>query len=46
MSKYMGINIDDKNEFIVSNVLITNSRALGSQSDYEAKAALLLKRAK
>ena len=44
MSKYMGININDKQEFIVSNVLITNSRALGSQSDYEAKAALLLKK--
>ena len=44
MSKYMGINIDSKSEFIVSNVLITNSRALGSQSDYEAKAALLLKK--
>ena len=44
MSKYMGINIDDKSEFIISNVLITNSRALGSQTDYETKAALLLKK--
>ena len=44
MSKYMGLNIEDKNEFIISNVLITNSRALGSQSEYEAKAALLLKK--
>ena len=44
MSKYMGINIDDQSEFIVSNVLVTNSRALGSKSDYEEKAALLLKK--
>ena len=44
MSKYMGINIDNKSEFIISNVLITNSRALGSQTEYEAKAALLLKK--
>ena len=44
MSKYMGINIDDKSEFIIANVLITNSRVLGSQSDYEAKAAILLKK--
>ena len=44
MTKYMGINIDNKSEFIISNALITNSRVLGSQSDYEAKAALLLKK--
>lgn len=44
LSKYMGININDQTEFIISNTLTTNNRALGSKSDYENKAADLLKR--
>ena len=44
LSKYMGININDQTEFIISNTLTTNSRALVSKSYYENKAADLLKR--
>ena len=44
MSKFMGINIDTERQFILSNVELTNARALGSKEDYEKKAALILKK--
>ena len=44
MTKFMGINIDTERQFILSNVELTNARALGSKEEYEKKAALILKK--
>ena len=44
MSKFMGISIDNEKQFIVSNVHLTNSKALGSKEEYEKKAELLKKK--
>ena len=44
MSKFMGISIDSEKQFILANVNLTNSRALGTKEEYEKKAELLKKK--
>ena len=44
MSKFMGISVSNDIQFIISNTMLTNSKALGTKESYEKKAALLLKK--
>ena len=43
MSKFMGISLNNI-QFIISNAILTNTKALGSKESYEKKAEALLKK--